>query len=168
VQVRNRVRARNQLQVQTPLRHRPANRMNFGTMKSNLVGRGSRTTENCFRSSGTFHAPGSVRPMEVPSRGSKVCNPFRRDLRLRTTCEHPLLWVRLRLRFKNGSSGNDVQSFVGQVGERFGLARGVVATGQGPCSYQMTVREPRPTNGEAASHLSLFTSHLSHQGYVCS
>ena len=68
VQVRNRVRARNQLQVQTPLRHRPANRMNFGTMKSNLVGRGSRTAENCFRSAGTFHAPGGVRPMDVPSR----------------------------------------------------------------------------------------------------
>jgi hypothetical protein len=124
-QVQNRVRPRSRLLVQRLLRHPPANKMNLGTMKSNLVGRGSQTTENCFRSSGPFHAPGTFRPMDVPSRGTKVCNLFRPDLRLQTTCEHSSPWV--------------------QLGERFDLAQSVVATSHGPCSYQMTIREPRPT-----------------------
>jgi hypothetical protein len=164
VRVHNRVRARNRVRAltrvrprnQTLLRHRPVSNMNLETMRitdstcrgSNLVGRGSRTAENCFRSLGRFHVPGSVRPMNMPSRGSKVCNLFRRDLRLRTICEQSSLWVRL--------------------GERFGLAHGLVAISQGPCSYQTVTREPRPTKVAVTSHLSLLTSHLSHQGYVCS
>jgi hypothetical protein len=129
-------------------------------------------TENYFRSSESFHAAGAVGPMTVPSRGSHVCNLSGRDLRLRTTGEHSSLWVRLRLRFQNVSLGNDLQSFVGQVGEQFGLVHAVVATSQGPCSYQMVFREPRPTKlgsptkVAVTNHLSLFTSHLSQQGYV--
>ena len=71
---------------------------------------------------------------------------FRRDLRLQAICERSPLCIRL--------------------GERFVPAHGVVVTNQGPCSYQTVVREPRPTKLAVTNHLSLFTSHFSHQGYV--
>jgi hypothetical protein len=74
VPVRNRVQARSRLQVPTPPRHRPVNKMNFETMtfvtggRANLVGRGSRLTENCFRSWRRFSTAGSIGPMNLPSR----------------------------------------------------------------------------------------------------
>jgi hypothetical protein len=124
-------------------------------MKSNLVGRGSRTTENCFRSSEPFRAAGSVGPMDLPSRGSKTWQAFRCALRRQAICEYSSVCVRL---------GKLVTSL-----------HSVVGVNRRPRDYYLVVREPRPTKlvahptiGEVASHLSLLTSHLSLQGYVCS
>jgi hypothetical protein len=152
VQARNRVqvqnRARSRLQAPTPPRHRPVNKMNFRLMKSNLVGRGSLGIENCFRSSGPFHAPGSVRPKDVPSRGSEVWQASGRDSNLEMV---------LQLSSRQPRLGNPVS-----------LTHHEAGINDGPCDYQMAVREPRPTKAAVTNHLLLFTSHLSHQGYVCS
>lgn len=142
------VRLLNQPLALNPLRHRAANKMNLGTMRSNLVGRGSRTTKNYFRSSGPFHAPGAVGPMDLPSRGSKMWPGFGRDPRPQVPRELSSLCVRL--------------------GELVSPLHSLVGANRRPCDYQMAVREPRPTNRQVASHLSVLTSHLSHPGYVCS
>jgi hypothetical protein len=162
VPARNRVRALSQLLTQRLLRHPLANKMNFRTMKSNLVGRGSRTTENYSRSSETFHAPGSVGPTDLPSRGSKMWQAFGRDSNVQTVFPLSSRWVRL--------------------GKPVGLNRHEAGINNEPCEYYLAVREPRPTKlgprptklvprptkVPVTNHFSLFTSHLSHQGYVCS
>jgi len=152
VRVRNKVRARSQLLALTPPRHRPVNNMNFETTKFDLggdpalVGRGSRTTENCFRSAGRLHTLGSVRPMDAPSRGTELYQVFSCDLGPQTTCEQSSRWVRL--------------------GESVGLAHSNVGTSRRPCDHQLVVREPRPTKLAATNHQSLITNHLSRLVYV--
>jgi hypothetical protein len=148
VPVRNRVRARSQPQAQTPLHHRPVSSMDIGTMKFSLVGRGSRAAENCFRSSRRSEPPNAARPINPPSRGTRPCQVFKPDLRPHPIVKQSSLWVRL--------------------GELVGLAHTAVGTSRRPCDYHLVVREPRPTKVVVTSHLSLFTSHLSLQGYVCS
>ena len=93
--------------------------------------------------------------MDLPSRGSAVWQAFGRDLRRQAAREYSSLCVRL--------------------GELVSPLHSVVGVNRRPRDYYLVVREPRPTklvarptNGEVASHLSLLTSHLSLQGYVCS
>jgi hypothetical protein len=113
--------------------------------------------------------------MDLPSRGSAVWQAFGRDLRRQATREYSSLCVRLRLRLASALLGSHLQSFVGQVGKLVSPLHSVVGVNRRPRDYYLVVREPRPTklvarptNREVASHLSLLTSHLSLQGYVCS
>ena len=148
LQARNQLRVRNQLRAPTPQRHRPASNMNFETMTF-LVGRGSRSTEEGFRSSRRPYSADRVGPMDAPSRRAGMCYRPNRDSK-----SHIVSW--------HG------QSPVSRLGERIGPAHHVACANQQPHSYRPAVWEPRPTKVAAASHLSLFTSHLAHKGYVCS
>ena len=132
----------------SPLRHRPVSSMNLKTMKSDLVGRGSRRTEDCFRSLQRFEIPNSAGPINPPSRWSKMWQLSARDSNLEMVLQFSPRWARL---------GNPV-----------GLIHHEAGLNDEPCDYQLAFREPRPTKVPVTNHLSLLTSHLSHQGYVCS
>jgi hypothetical protein len=106
--------------------------------------------------------------MDLPSRGSAVWQAFGRDLRRQATREYSSLCVRLRLRLASALLGSHLQSFVGQVGKLVSPLHSVVGVNRRPRDYYLVVREPRPTKVAVAGYLSLLTSHLSLQGYVCS
>ena len=116
-------------------------------MKSNLVGRGSRTVEDCFQNLQRFQTPNAAGPTNSPSRWSLVCHVHSRDCN-QTVFQLSSLWARL--------------------GKSVGLTHHEAGINDEPCDYQLAVREPRPTKVAVTNHLALFTSHLSLQGYVCS
>jgi hypothetical protein len=117
-------------------------------MKSNLVWRGSRATENCFRSPQRFETPNAAGPINPPSRWSEMLHLIGRDFNPERVLLFSSRWARL------GKS-------VGPTHDEAGVS-------DEPCDYQLAVREPRPTKVAVTNHLSPLTSHLSHQGYVCS
>lgn len=150
------VRARSRLLALRRLRHPPASKMNVGMIRpnfvgrrSNLVGRGSRSTDNCLQSSRRFKSPNFARPMDPPSRWPKMCHLPRRDSNLQTVIQFSSRWVRL--------------------GKPVGLSHHEAGKDGKPSEYRSTIREPRPTSyGQATSHFSLFTSHFSPPAYACS
>jgi hypothetical protein len=117
-------------------------------MKSNLVGRGSRLAKNCFQNPQRFEIPNSAGPMNPPSRWSEIWHLFGRDF---------ILGMVLGLSSRRARLGKSV----GPTHHEAGI-------NDEPCHYQLVVREPRPTKLAVTNHLSPLTSHLSHQGYVCS
>jgi hypothetical protein len=86
--------------------------------------------------------------MDMPSRGPKVWHLSARDSNFEMVLQLSSLWARL--------------------GKRVGLTRHEPGINDEPCEYYLAVQEPRPTKVAVTNHLSLVTSHLSHQGYVCS
>jgi hypothetical protein len=150
------VRVRSQPLALRRLRHPPASKMNVGTIKPNLVGRGSsqvgrgsRSTDDCLRSSRLFKSPNFARPMDPPSRRPKMCHLSRRDSNFQRVFQFSSPWVRL--------------------GKPVGLSHHEAGIDGQPCEYQAAIPEPRPTSyGPATSHFSLFTSHFSPPAYACS
>lgn len=143
--------------------------MNVGTMKSNLVGRGSRSTDDCLQSSRRFKSPNPAGPLNPPSRWPKMCHLSGRDSNLQRVFQFSSPWVRLRLRLVHSSVGENARSYVGQVGKPFGLSHHEAGIDGKPCEYRSAIREPRPTNNRpATSPCSPPTSHFSPPGYACS
>lgn len=154
------VRARNRPLALLRPGHRLANKMNFEPMKpnllrrsSNLVGRGSRSTDDCVQSPRRFDLRDSIRTMNPPSRRSKMCHLSGRESNLQTAFKFSSRWARL--------------------GEPVGPTHDQASINGRPCDYQSAIREPRPTkfgprptNGPAAFHLSPFTFYL--RVYACS
>jgi hypothetical protein len=106
-------------------------------------------SEDCFRSSQRFDASYFARPMNLPSRESKVCHLSGRNSNVQTV-------FRLSSRRANGSANSLAQ-------QTPGFANDVRLWKQ-----FSAIREPRPTKVAVADHFSPFTFYLSHQGYVCS
>ena len=126
------VRARSRRRVLNRLRHRPDSKMNSETMKPlarhpiNLVGRGSRSTECCFRSPRRFDKPDFNGPINPPSRCSSTCHAGSCNPKPQTLFQHSSRWARL--------------------GETIGIAHTKARTSQTLCENRSAVPEPRPTN----------------------
>jgi hypothetical protein len=109
---------------------------------ANLVGRGSRATERVSRVYGLsgrqmFWAEKRAEPWVMVR-----CENYRRDSRIGLATR----WARLRLRRLGHQGLKKAKSFVGQVGERKGVAKVIGMKSESASRTPAVIREPRPTN----------------------
>jgi hypothetical protein len=93
--------------------------------------------------------PSEARSLTQPARPRRTYHVFISNQSRRNFGASAWTWLhlgpRLRLRCPLANKNRYVQSYVGQVGERFGLAKQIVNADRSPPRKPWVFREPRPT-----------------------
>lgn len=113
----------------------------MNAITTNMVGRGSRMNERVSRVCGVS-GPRMYWAKERAEPWIAACyKNYRRDSRIGLATR----WVRLRLRSLGYEGLKKAKSFVGQVGERKGVAKAIGMKSESASRTPAVVREPRPT-----------------------